>query len=873
MNLNHHLFLLACFMLLATTSCKQTNNNSSRESNRPIYSGETLNRVAFPIGGIGAGMFCMEGTGAISEFSIRHQPDIFNEPYMLAAIHVKGIKNGTKVLEGQVPDWKVFGDPKTGNGAKGKTYGFPRFENASFEAKFPFGKVTLKDEDIPLNVEINGWSPFIPTEEDDSSLPVGGFEYTFQNSGQAEIEATFSYHSENMMRIGIPFEHGGRYEKGDSISGTQNGFVLKQSCFPDKPHYKGDFAIFSDDPGTVVDLCWFRGGWYDGPTSFWKDLTNSTYKAESATKNAKGASLYIPFKLKPGEAKTIRVMMCWYVPHSDLTRGLANTGNGQAKPVTAQCDPASGCCPDLSDKYYEPWYAGRFKSIEEVIKYWTKNYAELKDKSALFANTFYNSSLPPVVIDAVTANLSILKSPTVLRQKDGKLWGWEGCHDDLGCCPGSCTHVWNYAQSIPHLFPGLERSMRETEFNFNQGENGHQSFRASLPIKKEVSHLFHAAADGQLGGIMKVYREWRISGNTDWMKGLYPEVRKSLDYCIEEWDPKHKGIIEEPHHNTYDIEFWGPDGMHTSIYLGALQAIIKMGAVVGEDTTFYAELYTKGKQYLEEELYNGEYFIQKITTNGLRTNNPIVISLKGLNTNYSPEALELLQKEGPKYQYGDGCLSDGIIGAWFGSMSGLDDFIDPEKVKRHLIAVHQYNLRHDLTDHVNPQRPSYAVGKEGGLLLCSWPKKNELTLPFIYSNEVWTGIEYQVASHLMAIGEVEKGLDIVNKVRNRYNGKRRNPFNEYECGHWYARAMSSYGLLQGLTGVRYDAVDQTLYIDSKVGDFTSFLSTENGFGNVGLKNGEPFIAVVFGRINIKKVVVSGKEIHLDKLNVIANKPN
>jgi hypothetical protein len=214
-----------------------------------------------------------------------------------------------------------------------------------------------------------------------------------------------------------------------------------------------------------------------------------------------------------------------------------------------------------------------------------------------------------------------------------------------------------------------------------------------------------------------------------------------------------------------------------------------------------------------------------------------------------------LQKEGPKYQYGKGCLSDGVLGIWIAEVSGLKDIADPAKVSSHLKSVFKYNFRPDLTDHSNPQRPSYALGKEGGLLLCTWPKGDMLSLPFVYSNEVWTGIEYQVASHLMIIGEKEKALEIVRACRNRYDGRIRNPFDEYECGHWYARAMSSYGMLQGLTGVRYDAVTQEMFIDSRAGDFTSFISTETGFGNVGLKQGKPFLETVYGEITVKNYVI------------------
>lgn len=157
--------------------------------------------------------------------------------------------------------------------------------------------------------------------------------------------------------------------------------------------------------------------------------------------------------------------------------------------------------------------------MNEVIGYWDANQAMLEKNSRLFSDAFYSSSLPAEVLEAVAANLTILKSPTVLRQWDGRFWAWEGCQDSFGSCHGSCTHVWNYAQALPHLFPSLERTLRETEFRVSQNTEGHQNFRVNLPISAPP-HNFHAAADGQLGGIMKVYREWRISGDTQWMKDL-----------------------------------------------------------------------------------------------------------------------------------------------------------------------------------------------------------------------------------------------------------------------------------------------------------------------------------------------------------------
>jgi uncharacterized protein (DUF608 family) len=814
------------------------------------YTGEYLNRPAFPIGGLGAGMFCLEGAGAISHMSVRNRPEIFHEPSLFAAIRVKGIKNGTKVLEGPVPAWKFFGQRGTGNGAAGTTFGLPRFGKASFTTAFPFGTVKLQDDDLPLRVEIKGWSPFIPTDEDNSSLPVGALEYTFINKGTQQVEAVFSYNSKNFLATA--------QEAVNSIGGIGNGYVLKQEGTTEKPYLQGNFAIFTDDAATIVDHCWFRGGWWDPLTMAWNAVRDGDIKATAPVdKGAPGASLFVPFSLLPGAKKTIRVMMAWYVPESNLHIG--EVMNDEKK----DCSPASGCCAAPEDlgvtngkkspsANYKPWYSSKFDDINGVAKYWRDEYTGLYRKTKLFTDAFYASTLPAEVMEAVTANLTILKSPTVLRQYDGRLWSWEGCGDDEGCCHGSCTHVWNYAQAIPHLFPNLERTLRNTEFCENQSKEGHQGFRANMPISP-LKHDFHAAADGQLGGIMKVYRDWRISGDSEWLKRIYPVVKMSMDYCIQLWDPRSKGVVEEPHHNTYDIEFWGPDGMCTSFYLGALKAMTLMGQHLQQDITRYQDLYTKGRAYMEEKLYDGEYFIQEIEYKELNAPDPA--KAKSFGGEYSSEAVAMLKKEGPKYQYGAGCLSDGVLGAWIGQMCGLEDFIDAGKIRSHLSAIHKYNVRKDLSEHANPQRPAYALGHEGGLLLCTWPKGGKLSLPFVYSDEVWTGIEYQVASHLMGMGKVAEGLEVVRLCRDRYDGRVRNPFNEYECGHWYARAMSSYGLLQGLTGIRYDAVDKTLFVHSAIGDVTCFLSTATGFGTVSLKAGKVSVKTVYGTISVDKVEV------------------
>ena len=831
-------FALALF--LGSCSGGKDTADSGKHLYNGYYEGKYLDRIAFPIGGMGAGMFCLEGTGAISHMSVRNNPEMYNEPCMFAAISVKGLENGAKVLEGPVPDWKKFGPPDSGNGSGSTTYGLPRFDMAKFLARFPFATVELKDADIPMDVTLTGWSPFIPADQDNSSLPVGSIEYKFRNTGSSKIEAVFSYSSKNFMS-----QQSGK----NSIRAVSNGFVLSEDGAQGKPETKGYFAVYTNEPSTSVDYCWFRGGWFDPLTMAWKAIKDSEVISNPPVEsNSPGATLFVPFTLAPGETRVIRLMMAWYVPDSNLKYG--EDDKTRAKEDCS--DPNCSC----KLPYYKPWYSGKFAGIEDVIKYWSASYADLQKKSQLFSDSFYSISLPPEVIEAVAANLTILKSPTVLRQPDGKLWSWEGCGDSWGCCAGSCEHVWNYAQAISHLFPALERTLRETEFNASQDTSGHQTFRSALPIRP-VANNFYAASDGQLGGIMKMYRDWRISGNTKWLKKMYPQMVKSLDYCIGTWDPRSTGTLEEPHHNTYDIEFWGPDGMCTGFYLGALKAMTLVGKEIGEDVSKYETLYKKGREAMETQLYNGEYFFQKVMWKGLNAADP-EIAMSDPKNNTPPEEKSRMLKEGPKYQYGTGCLSDGVLGTWIGAVCGISDIVDSVKVASHLKSVYKYNFTNDLSNHSNPQRPAYALGKEGGLILCTWPNGGALSLPFPYSNEVWTGIEYQVASHLMMVGEVGKGLDIVRACRDRYDGRVRNPFDEYECGHWYARAMSSYALLQGLTGVRYDAVTQELFIDSKVGDFTSFLSTETGFGNTGLKNGKPFLTVVSGDIPVKNYKIKGR---------------
>jgi hypothetical protein len=267
------MFLLVSVLVLY---CSKKSSDSAQRVFNGTYSGPFLNRIAFPIGGIGAGMICLEGTGAISHISVRNKPDIFNAPLLFAALCVKhDNQNIAKLLEGPIPDWKYFGmvtPGGSGNGMGGTSYGLPRFQEASFLARFPFAHIELSDPDMPLRAKITGWSPFIPGDADNSSLAVGELIYQFDNPTTETQEAVFSFNTENFMHIALPSEWGGAYEPGESIKPFKNGFLLSQDSLPGKSHYIGDFAFWVDDANTKINHRWFRGGWFDPLSITWKNI-------------------------------------------------------------------------------------------------------------------------------------------------------------------------------------------------------------------------------------------------------------------------------------------------------------------------------------------------------------------------------------------------------------------------------------------------------------------------------------------------------------------------------------------------------------------------------------------------------------------------
>ena len=827
------------------------------------FSGDNATQVAMPMGGIGAGSICLNGSGGLQDFAILTRPATTAMPSgfsanspeaAFAVLHIKGEPGITRLIEGPFPAFKIFDQGLQGQGLRrGGFEGFPRFGKCVFKGEYPFAEVQFSDSAVPLQVTLTAWNPLVPLDDKNSGIPCVILEYTLRNGSTKAAEYEFSYHLSHLAPGCKPDQ-----------STTANTVIPDKGVFlhnleePNAEAY-GSASLTVIGAAPRIKGMWLRSGWeFDSLSALWREVSTGTFTANEGSNNLdaagrNGASVLLAGRLAPGESRSYPIVIAWHFPNCYLQEG--------GKPPGPEVRGVAGCrtvAPGMSPPWH-PYYSTIWKDAREVALYVEREYDSLRARTVTFQQALFSSTLPPYVLDAVSANLAILKSPTVLRQANGNLWGWEGCFPDNGCCHGSCTHVWNYAQALPHLYPQLERTLRDLELGRSMDERGHVTFRGAIP-DGPVDHSWHAAADGQLGGIMKVFRDWQISGDPNFMKRLYPLAKRSLDYCIATWDPDHRGALFEPHHNTYDIEFWGADGMCTGIYLGALSAMALMARAADEtaDAEHFGDMAKRCAQFMDSQLFNGEYYQQKVEYQGLRdqsfANTVAHVDEK------SSEMQQLLKREGPKYQYGSGCLSDGVIGAWMAWIYGIDTPLAREHVRSNLRAIFKHNFKTDLSQHANAQRPGYAMGREPGLLLCSWPRGDKPTLPFVYSDEVWTGIEYQVASHLIAEGFVSEGLTIVKALRSRYDGRTRNPWDEYECGNYYARAMASYSLLPALAGFRYSAVERTLWFGPQldIRPFKTFFSTAAAFGTIELGADSLRLQVIEGELPVEKLVLADK---------------
>jgi uncharacterized protein (DUF608 family) len=752
-------------------------------------------------------MISLGGWGQLRDFEIFNQPSkglAFDNTFFTLFAQQGDNTPVTRVVQGPVGGAKFTGIGRGLDRSDGA--GLPHFRSVKFVGAFPFARLDLDDPSMPLKVSLEAFNPFIPLNPDDSGLPVALFTFHLHNPTDAAVRATLFANLEN--KTGFP-ETGGGLTEYFEHRGVRGLKMSTQRHTPDSPRF-GTLALATPHEDVTIQTHWFRGAWYDSLHRFWDQASAGEVEENRApAERSQGTdvgSLGLRVILAPGESVRLPVWIAWHNPNFEMY-----WSGQEPKPV------------------WKNHYATLHKDAVAVVDYVARNAERLERETRAFADALFSSTLPEAVLDAVSSQISILKTTTCLRLQDGTFYAWEGCNPESGCCEGTCTHVWNYAQALPYLFPSLARTVREADYAYNIHTDGHMTFRMPLPLGTRPEPSFHAAADGQMGGILKVYREWLNCGDDAWLKGLWPQVKNALEYAWKYWDRDKDGVMEGVQHNTYDIEFYGPNTMMGSFYLGALRAAEEMARHIGEENAAreYRALYESGRAKMDAALFNGEYYVQDVRLAAqTQSSHDPSISMGG-------QTVDPGNPDYPKYQYGDGCLSDQMIGQWVARMLHLGDLFDPSHVRTTMASIFNFNWKGDLSDHANPQR-IYAVNAEAGLLLATWPHGGRPALPFVYSDEVWCGIEYQVASHLIYEGWVEEGLAVVKGVRDRHTGIRRNPWNEFECGNHYARSMASYALLLALADLAYSAPSQSLHFAPRIyhRDFACFFAVDSGWGMV-----------------------------------------
>jgi uncharacterized protein (DUF608 family) len=771
--------------------------------------------VAFPLGGIGTGTISLGGRGELRDWEIFNRPAKRRIlPYSFAALWLKseGDDATVRVVEGppQPPfrGWEGF--------ARHSAQGLPHFRGAHFSATYPVAHVDFEDASLPVTVSLDAFNPFIPLNVDDSSLPVAILKYTVKNRSAKPVDIALAFSLLNPVGYdGKAYLDGTDHPsfgknlntliKEDGIAGLH----LTSEKYSHGDPRSGSMALLTDAPDFTARTSWESGAWWDFYQRWFDEFAADGRMRDShpPTHSPDGKSDYCTLaprnRLAPGASTTITFVLAWSFPfrenywHDDDDK--------------------------LKGKILNNYYGTRFPTAWDAAAHTIHRLPELEKKSRLFASTMLTSTLPPYVIEAVTSQASILRSNTCMLLAGKQFFAFEGCGDDQHNGWMNCSHVWNYEQALAFLFPELERSMRETDFLHEMRSDDSMAFRSMVPLDIKQWD-FRPAADGQMGCILKLYREWQISGDDEFLKKLWPNAKRALEFSWKHWDADRDGVMEGEQHNTYDIEFFGGNPMMTTLYLGALKAGEFMALAVGDNAAAvsYREVREKGAKNIEQ-LWNGEYYFQKTTP---------VAEILPMEPYDDKNWKERVVRDGQlKYQFGAGCLSDQMLGQWFADVLGLDLGLNHERVQSSLHSIYRYNFKNDFWTHPNPQR-IYALNDEKGLVLCSWPKGGRPALPFVYSDEVWTGIEYQVAAHLIYRDMVEEGLAIVKGIGDRYDGVRRNPWNQIEWGNHYSRALASYSVLLALSGFRYSAVTKTAAFQPRMNEpkFAVFFAAGTGWG-------------------------------------------
>lgn len=826
--------LMSVFSILGFSLFAQTN-----DVNWPIlkhYDQNHLLNVALPLGGIGTGTVSLGGRGELRDWQIMNKPAIGystvtkgnNAPFFSIFVKPENEKAITRALIGPV-------HPSEYNHYEGRStnqHGFPRFANASFDAAYPVGIVNLSDKMMPVSVKIIGFNPLIPGDADASGLPVAVLTYEVTNTTNQPLSVSVCGTMRNF--VGQDGSKTRRDWKGDYIPyGAKNnknefrnssglsGIFMYSDSIDKMDAAFGSIALTTNETsGVSYRRSSEPNHWERATMDVWDDFSADGELTDKKVLNDNNpmASLAVKKTIAANSKQTFRFFITWNFP---------NRYAWSKEPV---------------GNYYSAQYTDAWDAAQKIAP----QIPALEQKTKQFLNAFLTSTLPAEVKEAALFNLSTLRSQTVFRIKSGHLMGWEGVMDEFGSCQGSCTHVWNYEVATPFLFGELARTMRDVEFNYALGDDGLMSFRASLPLSIASSSKI-AAADGQMGCILKMYREWQLSGDNDFLKSNWENIKKTLAFAWIKggWDGDQDGVMEGCQHNTMDVEYYGPNPQMEFWYLGALRAGEEMAKFM-KDKEFEkkcAALFLNGSKWTDKNLFNGEYYIQKILPPA--SNNDIA---KGLKAGMGSADLS-----NPDFQLGEGCLVDQLVGQYMAHICGLGYLASEQNIKTTLKTIMKYNYVPDFSPLFNNMR-SYVMGDESGLIMASWPK-GRLKVPFPYFAEAMTGFEYTAAVGMIYEGQTENGLKCIQSIRNRFDGLKRNPFDEPECGHHYARAMASWASTIALSGFHYSAVNKSMTFTSVPG--TYFWSNGYAWGTCKIIGRQSILSVISGQIQLEEFSLQG----------------
>jgi uncharacterized protein (DUF608 family) len=861
---------------------------------KEVWSGAELESIGMPCGGIASGQLYLCGDGTLGNWEIFNTHEFLSyglTNYAKRAVK-KQVRHGFTLIVGDV----ARSLDKNG------------FKDVTFNGQYPVATVGYSDESAPVSVAMRAYSPFIPLNAKDSSLPATVFEFEVKNTTGGEVRFRLTYEMENPVGRSSEESPGARMRFTEAMSGDGlAGFVHGADPAPE------EFGPDVASPRASVLVADFEGddygGWVATGDSFGTAPSRGTLVNQNRVSGFVGRGLvntylggdettgtltspefrierrFINFKIGGGnhpgqeclnlvidgkvvrtatgmnderllwetwdvrefEGRTARLVIVdtatggWghinldHVEMADTVRDRAEVNLRRGDPnrdvgtlafaffvrgefdgvgrygfkepraftlQTAELALAPGEARTVVGvlAWHFPnhargrQYANWFPDAKEVVYYVHANFKRLSRDTAKWVDTYYNSTLPYWLLDRLGSTVGNLATGTTEWWGNGRFWAWEG----VVCCAGTCTHVWNYEHAMARLFPELERNVRERQ-DFGEGfheETGLVGFRSDSAY----------AADGQCGTVLKAYREHTMSADDEFLKKNWPRIKKAMQFSISH-DPDKDGVIADSQHNTYDINFEGPNTFVGALYLAALRAAEEMAKEVG-DGAFATEcrgMFERGGKATMEALWDGEYFIQKVDA-----------------------------AQHPQWQYGPGCLADQLFGQGWAHHVGLGHVYPKENVVQALRSVWKYCWAPDIAPHNarwKPERP-FAVPGEAGLFICTWPKGARPNQPVRYRDEVWTGIEYQVAGHMVWEGMVEEGLAMCRAVHDRYHPAKRNPYNEVECSDHYARALSSWGVYTALAGFGYHGPRGEVSLDPRItpADFKAAFTAAEGWG-------------------------------------------